>query len=185
MTVVVALLRGVNLGGHQKIAMADLRGLCESLGLCDVRTHLNSGNAIFRTKERDLGKLARRIEEAIERKVGFRPAVILRTCVELREAVAKNPFAKRPGLDPSKLAVTFLASDPGQAIRDAVLKIPAEPEEVRIDGREMYIYFPNGMGRPKLKIPMIERTLKTPTTARNWNTARRLLEMAEEMESQA
>lgn len=183
MAVVVALLRGVNIGGHHKVRMTELRALCESLGLRGTRTHLQSGNVVFRTRERDLVRLSRRIEEAIEREAGFRPAVILRTCGELREAVAKNPFAARRGLDPSKLAVVFLASDPGQEIRDAVLKIPAEPEEVRIGGREMYVYFPNGMGRPKLKIPLIERTLKTPMTGRNWNTARRLLEIAEEMEA--
>jgi uncharacterized protein (DUF1697 family) len=183
MAVVVALLRGVNVGGHHKIGMAELRALCESLGLPGARTHLQSGNVIFRTRERDLARLSRRIEDAIERAVGFRPAVILRTCAELREAVAKNQFAARPGLDPSKLAVMFLASDPGQEIREAVLKIPAEPEEVSISGREMYIYFTNGMARPKLKIPLIEKTLKTPMTGRNWNTARRLLEIAEEMEA--
>jgi uncharacterized protein (DUF1697 family) len=182
MAIGVALLRGVNIGGHHKIGMTELRALCESLGLRGARTHLQSGNVVFRTRERDLARLARRIEDAIEREAGFRPALILRTCGELREAVANNPFAARPDLDPSKLAVMFLASDPGQEIRDAVLKIPAEPEELRFAGREMYIYFPNGMARPKLKLPLIERTLKTPMTGRNWNTARRLLEMAEEME---
>ena len=181
--VVVGLLRGVNVGGHHKIGMVELRALCESLGLRGARTHLQSGNVVFRTRERDLARLARRIEDTIEWEAGFRPAVILRTSGELREAVAKNPFAARRGLDPSKLAVMFLASDPGPEIRDAVLKIPAEPEEVRMGGREMYIYFPNGMGRPKLKIPLIERTLKTPMTGRNWNTTRRLLEIAEEMEA--
>lgn len=184
MAVVVGLLRGVNVGGHHKIGMAEVRALCESLGLRGARTLLQSGNVVFRTRERDLARLSRRIEDLIEREVGFRPAVILRTCGELREVVAKNPFAARRGLEPGKLAVMFLASDPGQELRDAVLKIPAEPEEVRIGGREMYIYFPNGMGRPNLKIPLIERTLKTPMTGRNWNTARRLLEMAEEMEAQ-
>jgi uncharacterized protein (DUF1697 family) len=183
MAVIVALLRGVNIGGHHKVRMTELRALCESLGLRGTRTHLQSGNVVFRTRERDLARLSRRIEDAIEREAGFRPAVILRTCDELREAVAKSPFAARCGLDPSKLAVVFLASDPGQEIRDAVLKIPAEPEEVRIGEREIYIYFPNGMGRPKLKIPLIERTLKTRMTGRNWNTARRLLEIAEEMEA--
>jgi uncharacterized protein (DUF1697 family) len=181
--VVVALLRGVNVGGHHKIGMAELRALCASLGLEGARTHLQSGNVVFRSRERDLARLSRRLEDAIEREAGFRPSVILRTCREMREAVADNPFAARPGLDPSRLAVMFLASDPGQAIRDAVLKIPAEPEEIRFAGREMYIYFPNGMARPKLKLPLVERTLKTPTTGRNWNTARRLLKMAEEMEA--
>jgi len=184
MAVVVALLRGVNVGGHHTVGMKELRALCESLGLGDARTLLQSGNVLFRTRGRDLARLSRRIEDAIEREAGFRPAVILRTCSELREAVAQNPFASRRDIDPSKLAVMFLASDPTPETRDALLQIPAGPEEVRLGGRELYIHFANGMARPKLKITLLERTLKTPMTGRNWNTTRRLLEIAGEMEAE-
>jgi len=176
------MLRGVNVGGHNKIKMDALRTLYESLGLRDPQTHIQSGNVIFRTEERDMVRLARRIEDAIERRVGFRPSVIVRTAAELRDVIARNPFAKRRGLDPRKLLVSFLVSDPGPEARDKVLSIKPDPEELRIDGRELYVYFPHGMGRSKLP-PVLDRTLKTPATARNWNSVTRMLEIAESLES--
>ncbi len=184
MPIVISMLRGVNVGGHNKIKMDALRALYESLGLRGPQTYVQSGNVIFRTEDRDMVRLARRIEDAIERRFGFRPAVILRTASELRDVIARNPFAKRRGLDPRKLLVSFLASDPGPEARDKVLRIKADPEELRIDGRELYIYFPHGMGRSKLP-PVLDRTLKTPATARNWNSVTRMLEMAESLEVEA
>src|SRR5512132_4352069 len=109
------MLRGVNVGGHNKIKMDALSALYESLGLLDPQTYIQSGNVIFRTKERDLVLLTKRIEDGIERSFGFRPGVIVRTASELRDVLARNPFAKRPAgaIDPSRLLVTFLSRDPG------------------------------------------------------------------------
>jgi uncharacterized protein (DUF1697 family) len=183
MGVVVSMLRGVNVGGRHKIQMGELKTLYESLGLRNVQTYINSGNAIFKTSGRDWERLRKRIEDAIENHHAFRPDVILRTPAQMREAIDKNPFASRPGLDPSKLAVCFLAGEPSGEAVQKVLAIKAEPEELRINGRELYIYFPNGMARPKLSMALVERTLKTPGTSRNWNTVRKLLEMAERLEA--
>ena len=182
MPAIISLLRGVNVGGHNKIKMDELRTVYESLGLRDPQTYVQSGNLVFHSKVRDLVLLARRIEDAIETKFGFRPDVVLRTTSEMREVVAKNPFAKRRGLDPSKLAVTFLAEDPAAAVREAVLVIKADPEELHLRGRELYIYFPDGMGRSKL-VPALSRALKNSGTARNWNTVTKLLAMAEALEA--
>jgi uncharacterized protein (DUF1697 family) len=176
------MLRGVNVGGHHKIQMETLRALYESLGLRDARTYIQSGNVIFRTAARDIAPLARRIENAIERSFGFRPAVVVRTSADLRNVIARNPFAKRSDIDPRKLLVTFLATNPDAEARDKVLKIKADPEELRIEGRELYIYFTNGMARPKLSAALLDRTLKTPGTGRNWNTVTKLLEIAEKLE---
>jgi uncharacterized protein (DUF1697 family) len=181
--VVISLLRGLNVGGHNKIKMETLRALYESLKLRDPQTYVQSGNVVFRTKEGDLAKLTRKIENEIERSFGFRPAVILRTTSELRDVIARNPFATRRGIDPSKLLVTFLASDPDENARSQVLKIKIEPEELRIDGREVYVYFPNGMGRSKLSWATIAKTLKTSGTGRNWNSVTKLLEIAETLEA--
>jgi uncharacterized protein (DUF1697 family) len=183
MAVIVSMLRGVNVGGHNKIRMDALRALCESLGLRDAQTYVQSGNVVFRTKEPDLAALANRIEDAIEESFGFRPAVIIRTTSELRAVVAKNPFGRRRGINPGKLLVTFLADDPSAEARDRVLQIKTEPEELRIDGREVYIYFPNGMGRTKLSWPTIAKMLGTSGTGRNWNSVTKLLEIAEKLES--
>jgi len=183
MTAIVCLLRGVNVGGHNKIKMDELRGLSESLGLRDPQTYVQSGNVVFATGERNLARLAARIESAIEKKLGFRPSVVLRTAAELREVIAANPFAGRREVEPGKLLVTFLATDPGPDARAAVLRLECHPEELRANGRELYIYFPNGMGRPKLKWPQVDKALKTAWTGRNWNTVIQLLEMAEKLEA--
>ena len=183
MTVVISMLRGVNVGGHNKIKMDALRALYESLKLRDAQTYVQSGNAIFRTDERDIPRLTKRIEDGIDRKFGFRPDVILRTAAEMREVIARNPFEKRRGIEPSKLLVLFLASDPGAEAREKVLQIKCDPEELRIEGRELYIYFPNGIGRSKLSAAKLEKTLKTPGTGRNWNSVTKMLEMAEKLEA--
>jgi uncharacterized protein (DUF1697 family) len=181
MTVFISLLRGVNVGGHNRIKMEPLRDLYESLGLRNVQSLLQSGNVIFKAKERDLVRLTTRIGNGIERTFGFRPGVIVRTLSDLRDVIARNPFATRSGIDPSKLLVTFLAGDPRAEARDKVLAIKADPEELHIHGRELFIYFPNGIARPKLSVALLERTLKTPGTGRNWNTVTKLLEIAESL----
>lgn len=183
MAVIISMLRGVNVGGHHKIKMDALRGLYESLKPRDAQTYIQSGNVVCRTEEQDLALLAQRIENAIERGFDFRPGAILRTSSDLREVIASNPFRTRRGIDPSKLVVIFLASDPGPEARDKVRRITADPEELRMVGRELYIYFPNGMGRSKLSPAVIEKMLKTPGTGRNWNTVRKLLEIAERLEA--
>ncbi len=183
MAVIISMLRGVNVGGHNKIKMEALRALYESMKLRDAQTYVQSGNVIFRTDERDIARLAKRIEDGIERNFGFRPNVILRTAAEMREVVVRNPFAKRRGIEPSKFLVSFLASDPGEEAREKVRQTKCDPEELRIEGRELYIYFPNGIGRSKLSLGVLEKTLKTPGTGRNWNSVTKVLEMAEKLEA--
>ena len=183
MPVVISMLRAVNVGGHNKIKMDALRDLCASLKLRNPQTYVQSVNVVFQTADRDLALLARRIEQGIKRKFGFRPDAILRTVSELSDAIARNPFAGRPDIEPSKLAVTFLAGEPTAEARGKLLAIKTDPEELRIDGRELYTHFPNGMARPKLSWPLVERTLAIPGTSRNWNTVTKLLEMAESVEA--
>ena len=183
MAVVISLLRGVNVGGSHKIKMDALRALYESLGLRGAQTYIQSGNVVFRTEERDLIRLSKKIENEIERTFGFRPAVIVRTPSELRSAIARNPFAKRRGIEPNRLLVTFLAGVPSQEARDKALSLKPDPEELRLDIREFYMYFPSGMARPKLTWLTVEKVLQTPGTGRNWNTVTKLLEIAEKLEA--
>jgi len=183
MTVFVSMLRGVNVGGHNKIKMEALRTLCGSLSFSDAQTLIQSGNVVFRAKEKDPLRVARKIGDAIEKKFKFRPTVIVRTTSELREAIAQNPFAARSDINPSKLLVTFLAADPGADKRGEALAMNVTPEEMHIVGRELYIYFQNGMGKTKLSMPKIEKLLQTAGTGRNWNTVQKLLAMAENLEA--
>lgn len=179
MPTVISMLRGVNVGGHNKIKMDALRALYESLKFTGCQTFIQSGNVIFKTKERNLAKLTSQIQTAIERSFGFRPDVILRTSDELRDVIARNPFAKRRGIEPGKLIIAFLADAPAAQARDNIVKLKTDPEELRIDGSELYIYYPNGMGRSKLAWSLIERRLKVSGTCRNWNSVTKMLAIAD------
>lgn len=182
MPTIISLLRGVNVVGRNQIKMDALRTLYESLKFTGCQTYINSGNVVFCTRERNLSVLPERVEKAIERKFGFRPSVIHRTSAELRDVVARNPFAKRVNIDPSKLLIGFLARDPAPEACAKLRAIATGPEEVHFTPRELYIYFPNGVGRADLPWSTIDRVLKVPITGRNWNTVTKLLAIAEKLE---
>lgn len=179
----VAMLRSVNLPSHQKVNMQALKTLCTSLGLRDVQTYVQSGNLVFRNQDEDPVALSRRLEEAMKASFGFRPVVIVRTAAELRKVIAKNPFAGRKEVQPNRLLVVFLNSAPTKQARDKLLAIPCEPEELHIHGREVYIYYPDGMARPKIPLIRLEKMLQCSSTGRNWNTVNKLLAMAEALET--
>ncbi len=180
MPVIIALLRAVNVVGRNMIRMEQLRSLCESCGFQSPRTYLQSGNVVFTSREPRLSPISKRLEDAIEHELGFRPAVVTRTPADLKAVVAANPFASRSGINPSKLLVTFLDKDPGQPARDKIMAINVGPEEIAAAGRELYIYYPCGVGTSKLTTALIERTLQgTRGTARNWNTVNALIDLAE------
>lgn len=182
MPVFISMLRGVNLGSHNRIKMDALRRVYESLKLENPCTYVQSGNVIFRTKESKTTTLATRIGDAVEIAFKFRPAVVLRTVEELRQAVAANPFASSRKLEPGKILVTFLADQPSSDARARLAAFRSYPEEIHLKGRELYIYFPNGAGRSKLPWSQVEKLLKVTGTARNWNSVMAMLAIAEEME---
>jgi uncharacterized protein (DUF1697 family) len=177
MPVIVSLLRGVNVGGNHLIRMDALRDLYTSLKLRDARTYVQSGNVVFRCGEADLPSLAVRIEKRIEREFGFGPSVILRTADEWKDAIARNPFAGRDGIEPAKLLVTFFPAAPGDEAVKAVRALRTDGEELHLDGRELYIYFPNGQGRSKLAT-VLDKALQRSGTGRNWNSVCKLGEIA-------
>jgi uncharacterized protein (DUF1697 family) len=179
MPVAIAMLRAVNVAGHQKLNMEALRTLCGGLGLQDVQTYIQSGNVVFRENSGEPEALARKIEDGIHQKFGFRPDVIVRTTSELRKVISNNPFAGRPEVEPNRLLVLFMASAPARQARERILAMPCEPEEMYFKGRELYIYYPNGMARPKIPVARIEKVLAGSSTGRNWNTVNKLLAMAE------
>jgi uncharacterized protein (DUF1697 family) len=179
MPAVICLLRGVNVGGNNKLKMDALRSICESLKLGNVQTYIQSGNVVFTAPGKDLPALAGRLESAIEKSCGFRPDVVLRTLAEMRAVVAQNPFSAREGLEPGKLVVTFFDADGNEKIK--LLKV--SNEELRPAGRELYIYFPNGQGQSKMSFASYDRAPKIKWTGRNWNTVTKLVEMAASLET--
>jgi len=183
MPVLISMLRAVNVGGRSQIKMEALRALYSSLKFENPQTYVQSGNVIFKTNERDLALIAKRIQQSIEKKFTCRPEVILRTAAELRSVIAKNPFAKRANIEPNKLLVTFLASDPGNEARENLRKQKFAPEELHVADRELYIYFPNGIGKSRLPWPRLDKILQTSGTGRNWNSVTKMLEIAEKLEA--
>lgn len=182
MPVFISMLRGINVGPHNRIKMDALRATYEALGLEEPHTYVQSGNVIFRAKEKNTKKLATKIQDAIEKSFKFRPAVIVRTIDELRGAIAATPFDPRRDLHPGKILVTFLADDPPTEAAAKLASWKSFPEEIHLIGRELYIYFPDGAGKSKLPWSQVEKLLKVAGTARNWNSVMAMYELAAEME---
>ncbi len=163
MTAFVSLFRGINVGGHHKIRMGELKDLHESLDLKDVLPYIQSGNVVFKSDDADVAKLQRQIENGFEKRFGFHVEVLVRTSAELRDIIDKNPFQGQQSKESKWVAVMFLADRPDDTAQEDLLKL-------FIIGKEMYIYYPNGIGRSKLSHSYIEKKLKTFGTGRNWNT---------------
>lgn len=174
----VALMRGINVGKSKRITMADLRELLTGLGYTEVRTHLNSGNVVFNCTARQSGGAAKRIERAITDDLGVECAVMVRSGAEIIEAVAANPLAGQ-GRDPAKLLVGFLSEKPDCTRADALNQRDFGQDEVRLIGREVYLWCPVGVLNSPFSKLAWDREIGTSVTMRNWNTTRKLAELVE------
>ncbi|MEV4443312.1 DUF1697 domain-containing protein, partial [Streptomyces sp. NPDC049577] len=173
MTTYVALLRGINVGGKKRVPMQTLRELLAGLGCGAVRTHLNSGNAVFTHPAAAPEALAAELEQAIERELGFSVTCMVRDAADLRRVVEGSPFAGRD-VDPARFVVTFFAR-PVDAAGVADLDPAAyAPEEFALGERELYLYCAEGIRDSKLAKVLTERRLGQPGTGRNWNTVTKL-----------
>jgi uncharacterized protein (DUF1697 family) len=173
----VALLRSVNVAGHGRIAMNELRGAFEALGYTGVTTYIQTGNVVFSTGSKSETGIASAIEQRLAEGFGDSPAVILRTVPELLRIGTASPYAKA-GAHPARHHVTFLATAPGKAALDA-LDLPASGrDELVVDGREVYVYTPDGYADTKYTGTFLERRLGVVSTTRNWRTVTKLGELA-------
>lgn len=170
----IALLRGINVGGHNKVPMAELRSLLEGAGLKEVRTYIQSGNVIFRSDLKSPA-LESRIGDAIEKSFGFRPAILVITAAELRNAAKDYPFP----IDNHKFShFMFLAGQPGkEAIRN-LKKLDPEPDRISLGRNVVYFYFPNGVFGAKIDLTKIEKLIGVNCTSRNWRTVQKLIELS-------
>jgi uncharacterized protein (DUF1697 family) len=166
----VALLRGINVGGRGKVAMADLRELVASLGYQDVATYVQSGNVVFSAETVDAGAL----EAAIEDRLGVSSTVVVLSREELERVVADNPFADVT--EGKQLHVVFTGGEPDGAVVDAAVAKVGGDDEARIVGGTLYLHTPNGIGRSKLAAELARRG-PDDGTARNWTTVTKLLAM--------
>ena len=177
MTVHVALLRAINLGNHQRVAMPDLRRLLTELGFTDVQTLLQTGNLVFRSDELNAAELEQLLEAQAEDRLGLSTDFLTRTGDELDAIIAANPFLEEAERDPAHLVVMFLKSEPEATAVVAVQDAITGRETVRAEGKHLYIVYPDGIGRSRLTTSVIERTLGFRGTGRNWNTVLKLATM--------
>jgi uncharacterized protein (DUF1697 family) len=166
----VALLRGINVGGRNKVAMADLREVVASLGHADVATYVQSGNVVFTADAPRAGA----IEAALEERLGVTPAVVVLSREELEQVVAGNPWPDER--DGKRLHVVFSAGEPDAEVVAAALEKVGGDDEAQIVGGTLYLHTPNGLGRSKLAAELARRGPKDGT-ARNWTTVTKLLAM--------
>lgn len=170
----IALLRAVNLGAHNKIPMADLRGLFEELGFAGARTLLQSGNVVFDGGRRSADRLEADFEKAARARLGLDTDFYVRTAEEWAALVRANPFPREAEEDPGHLLVTFLKRAPGPGDVEALQHAIKGREVVRAEGRQAYIVYPDGVGRSRLSSAVIEKHLGSSGTGRNWNTVLKL-----------
>ncbi|WP_158815119.1 DUF1697 domain-containing protein [Methylocapsa sp. S129] len=174
----VALLRGVNVGGANKLAMSDLKTIFESAGCSQVQTIIQSGNVVFAAPAAVASGLAPIVAAQIRRRVGIDAPVILRSSAELRAIVNGNPFL-RAGADPAMLHVMCLAARPSADLITALDPHRSSPDEFIVRDREVYLRLPNGVARSKLTNAYFDKMLQTIGTSRNWRTMLRLCEATE------
>jgi uncharacterized protein (DUF1697 family) len=174
----IVLLRGINLGSRNRIAMPELRESLVGAGFKDVRTHLQSGNVILATEGKP-EQTTRELERLIKDRFGLDIAVVVRTRAELARVVERNPLAD-VAADPKRYQVSFLAGKLDAATVEKIKAAAVEPEQVVVDGREVYAWHPKTIARSRLWRLLAGRGLGVTATARNWTTVTKLLAMAEE-----
>jgi uncharacterized protein (DUF1697 family) len=172
----VSMLRGINVSGHRRVKMEELKQTYLSLGYRNVRTYLQSGNVVFESAEKGEKSLAKEIEQSMKHRLGLDVPVLIRTGDELGLLIRHNPFA---GRDEERLHVTFLSSKPGVLPLETINRAVCGGEAFSVADREVYLSCPNGYGRTKLTNSFFERVLKTTATTRNWRTTKSLLSLAE------
>ena len=172
----IALLRGINVGGHAKVPMAELRALAEGLGWEQARTWIQSGNLVFEARGK-ASRLEEALEKALEKHFGFAPAVIVRTASEWNKLASANPFPKESEAEPNRVMIGLSKHESRPGAAEAIESRAAAGERVREAGGALWFHYPQGAGTSKLTPALIDRSVGSPLTARNWRTFLKLREM--------
>jgi uncharacterized protein (DUF1697 family) len=175
----VALLRAVNLGPHNKIGMSDLKATAEGCGLTNARTLLQSGNLLFEAKSKGSAALERLLEGALSKELELTTPVVVRSASEWLVALEENPFPKEAKDDPGHLLLMPLKSKPEKSALAALRAAIVGRERVELVGQQLYLVYPDGIGRSKLTSALIEKKLGVVGTGRNWNTAQKIAAILE------
>lgn len=172
----ILLLRGINVGGRNRLAMNDLKGILKSLGLENVRTYIQSGNVVFESTEEISPGLAAGIAATIEERHGFEPRVLLLSADRLEKAIESNPFPEAEA-EPRTLHLFFLSSAPESPDLESLAEARSPTERFHLTDRVFYLHAPDGIGRSRLAANA-EKYIGVPVTARNWRTVQKLWQMA-------
>lgn len=179
MSIHVALLRAVNVGGRNSVAMSDLRDLLGDLAFSGVTTLLQSGNLVFQSDRLTGSTLERLLAKETAKRLGVSADYLIRSAEEWQTIVARNPFPREAKSDPSHLVVMFLKTAPPAKQVDALQASIKGPEIIRCDGKQLYVVYTAGIGRSKLTGTLIEQKLGSRGTARNWNTILKIAALCE------
>jgi uncharacterized protein (DUF1697 family) len=174
----VALLRGINVGGKNKVPMQDLVAIFTAVGCTDVKTFINSGNVVFAAPATLLKKIPELVTAAIQKKCGCNTPVVMRSAKEMRAAFENNPFMQE-NPEENALHVMFLGDAPSAKLIQSLDPTRNPPERFIVRGKDIYLHMPKGMGQTKLTNAYFDSKLKTVSTARNWRTVAKLVELAE------
>lgn len=178
MTTYIGLLRAINLAGRNMVSMAALRDMLAQMGFAECQTLLQSGNIVFKSRARTAAQIERSLEAELHKCLAVETDFMLRTSDEWAEVVARNPFPKEAASDPGHLIAMILKNAPTPASVKALQAAIKGREVVRAVGRQAYIVYPDGVGRSKLTVALIEKHLGTRGTGRNWNTVLKLQALA-------
>ena len=174
----IALLRGINVGGHKKILMADLRDLLSThKQLNTIKTYIQSGNVIFESDNEDEAALSLLISELLLKKYKFNVPVQVYSKIRWNSIVKNNPFINKGGIDTKRLNVTILDKSPKEENIAILKKMNFNPDTYIIDSNIIYCHYPNGVGRSKMTSAIFERKLNVSSTSRNWNTMLKIKEL--------
>jgi uncharacterized protein (DUF1697 family) len=178
MNTYIALLRGINVGGHNKLKMDVLREYCEELGWKNVQTYIQSGNVIFQTEERDTNLLADTLSQKLVSHLEKAISIIVVALSELKEMYESNPFIIERHLEIDKLHLVTMKDAPTPEQIQQIQPELYKPDEFIFSGKALYLYLPKGVADSKLASLPFEKKFNTQATARNWNTIGKLIEMA-------
>ena len=175
----IAILRGINVGGHRKILMDELKSMCDELGLKNIKTYIQSGNLIFNSDKQNK-EIENQLENAISKTFRFDVPVIVRTKEELNKAIINNPFFKN-NADINRLFLTFLKEKPNEENLNKILLYDFEPDQFIIHNTEAYLFINGKFHKSKLTNNFFEKQLKVTATTRNWKTVIKLSELSKNL----
>lgn len=178
MPVFIAMLRGINVSGHNLIKMESLRAAFAALGFVGVKTYIQSGNVVFQTAKASPAVLAEKIAKKNQAVFGLSVPVVVRSADDLGEVLKHNPLLRNTGLDESRMHVTFLSGPAPKNAEEILKPLAGKSELFAVCGREIYLHCPDGYGNTKLSNSAIEKGLSVQATTRNWKTVNVLHSMA-------